>query len=213
MGEVVGKEDHEIKWIKHYSSCQKILLVGEGDFSFAACLAKAFASASNITATSLDSKESLAWKYTRATSNLKELEELGCTMVHGVDANTMNQHPDLIFKSFDRIVYNFPHAGFIWKENNILQIELHRGLVKGFLRSARDMLKENGEVHVTHKTANPFTRWEIEKLAEEVGLRLVDKVLFYIWDYPGYENKRGDGSRCNVSFRVGDCCTFKFSRA
>ncbi|KAK3200165.1 hypothetical protein Dsin_023580 [Dipteronia sinensis] len=38
MGDVVVKVDHEIKWIKHYSSCHKILLVGEGDFSFAACL-------------------------------------------------------------------------------------------------------------------------------------------------------------------------------
>jgi 25S rRNA (uracil2634-N3)-methyltransferase len=36
------------KWIKHYSSCHKILLVGESDYSFAVCLAKAFGSATNI---------------------------------------------------------------------------------------------------------------------------------------------------------------------
>lgn len=42
--------------IKHYSSSHKILLVGEGDFSFAKCLAKAFGSAVNMTATSLDSE-------------------------------------------------------------------------------------------------------------------------------------------------------------
>lgn len=44
------------KWIKHYSSRHKILLVGEGDFSFAASLARAFGNASNIVATSLDSE-------------------------------------------------------------------------------------------------------------------------------------------------------------
>ena len=44
-----------VRWIKHYSSEYKILLVGEGDFSFSASLAVAFASATNITATSLDS--------------------------------------------------------------------------------------------------------------------------------------------------------------
>jgi hypothetical protein len=38
----------EVKWMKHYSSCHKILLVGEGDFSFAACLGKAFGSSVNI---------------------------------------------------------------------------------------------------------------------------------------------------------------------
>ena len=44
-----------VRWIKHYSSEYKILLMGEGDFSFSASLAVAFASATNITATSLDS--------------------------------------------------------------------------------------------------------------------------------------------------------------
>jgi 25S rRNA (uracil2634-N3)-methyltransferase len=44
------------KWIEHYSSSQKILLVGEGDFSFATCLAKAFGTAANMIATSLESK-------------------------------------------------------------------------------------------------------------------------------------------------------------
>lgn len=48
-------EDSE-KRIRHYSSKHKILLVGEGDFSFSLCLASAFGSATNITATSLDSE-------------------------------------------------------------------------------------------------------------------------------------------------------------
>ncbi|KAL5735524.1 hypothetical protein ACOSQ2_030312 [Xanthoceras sorbifolium] len=174
MGEVyynkVLNNNEKAKWIKHYSSCHQILLVGEGDFSFAACLAKAFGTASNIIATSLDSKESLASK----------------------------------------IVFNFPHAGFFWKEHNFIQISSHQSLVRGFLRSTRDMLKDNGEAHVTHKTAHPFNRWEIEKLADEVGLRSVGKVLFSTRDYPGYENKRGDGSRCDETFPVGACCTFKF---
>jgi 25S rRNA (uracil2634-N3)-methyltransferase len=46
----------EGRWIKHYSSCHKILLVGEGDFSFALCLARALCCGSNLVATSLDSK-------------------------------------------------------------------------------------------------------------------------------------------------------------
>lgn len=44
------------KRIRHYSSKHQILLVGEGDFSFSVCLASAFGSATNITATSLDSE-------------------------------------------------------------------------------------------------------------------------------------------------------------
>lgn len=49
------EEEEEEKWLNHYSSSQQILLVGEGDFSFSLCLAKAFGSAFNIVASSLDS--------------------------------------------------------------------------------------------------------------------------------------------------------------
>lgn len=44
------------KWKKHYSSCHRILLVGEGDFSFSLSLARAFGTAHNLVATSLDSQ-------------------------------------------------------------------------------------------------------------------------------------------------------------
>ena len=87
---------------------------------------------------------------------------------------------------------------------------LHQDVVRGFLRNARDMITKGGEVHVTHKTAHPFSTWEIEKLAEEAGLHLVEEVDFTKWDYPGYENKRGGGYRSNDTFPVGQCSTFKF---
>lgn len=57
MGKMGLNPSNEVKGggrIKHYTSSQKILLVGEGDFSFSACLARAFGSANNLFATSLD---------------------------------------------------------------------------------------------------------------------------------------------------------------
>ncbi|KAI3427783.1 uncharacterized protein J3R85_009212 [Psidium guajava] len=48
------------KRIKHYSNLHRILLVGEGDFSFAACLARKFGAADNMVATSLDSRGTCA---------------------------------------------------------------------------------------------------------------------------------------------------------
>jgi 25S rRNA (uracil2634-N3)-methyltransferase len=42
------------KWLKHYSSMQSILLVGDADFSFSLVLATAFRSGANLVATSLN---------------------------------------------------------------------------------------------------------------------------------------------------------------
>ncbi|KAI9115525.1 hypothetical protein K1719_013194 [Acacia pycnantha] len=202
----------EEKRIQQYSSKHKILLVGEGDFSFSLCLAKAFGSASNMVATSLDSKGTLTRKYSRALDNLNELENLGCTILHKVDARTMSKHAFLKDKLFDRIVFNFPHAGFLFSELSSRGIELHRDLVRGFMKSSREMVSEDGEIHVTHKTTHPFSEWKIEEIAKEVGLFLVKEVPFYKWDYEGYCNKKGSGSKCNKTFIVGECSTFKFMK-
>ncbi|KAM1032312.1 hypothetical protein ACFX2I_035908 [Malus domestica] len=202
----------EEKRIMHYSSSQKILLVGEGNFSFAASLATAFGSANNIVATSLDSKESFMGKYPDAVRTLKTLKGKGCVVLHEVDVNTMRQHPLLADKLFDRIVFNFPHAGFFGREHQRFQIELHQDLVKRFFAAASEILTGRGEVHVTHKTGNPFSRWNIVKLAEEVGLYLVEEAPFMRADYPGYLNKKGSGRKCNRTFRVGQCSTYKFAK-
>nr|VDD49787.1 unnamed protein product [Brassica oleracea] len=83
-------EDSEIRIIRHYSSKHKILLVGEGDFSFSLCLASAFGSATNITATSLDSEDELSKKYMDAMVNVSMLTRFGCDVQHEVDVHTMS---------------------------------------------------------------------------------------------------------------------------
>ncbi|KAG6407386.1 hypothetical protein SASPL_130375 [Salvia splendens] len=98
----------EEKWIKHYSSRHSILLFGEGDFSFSACLALAFGSAANIIATSLDSQEFLMMNYGNAVSNIGELRRRGGKAMHEIDATKMANHELLRHIKFDRIIYNFP---------------------------------------------------------------------------------------------------------
>ncbi|GFP90972.1 uncharacterized protein at4g26485 [Phtheirospermum japonicum] len=204
----------EEKWINHYSSRHRILLVGEGDFSFALCLATAFGDASNIVATSLDSEEMLGLKYNgAAAANIALLKDKGCTILHVVDACSMSLHPQLKHRKFDRIVFNFPHAGFIAREHDSYQISLHQNVVRGFMRNGCNMATEKGEVHVTHKTAYPFSKWEIEELGQEAGLKLNGRADFWRWEYPGYVNRKGAGPRANETFPVGMCCTYKFVKS
>lgn len=198
------------KWMTHYSSSHRILLVGEGDFSFSVCLARAFGSATNMVATSLDNQDCLTRKYSCGVRNVRELEERGCLVLYGVDATKMSDHFFLKTQRFDRIVYNFPHVGFLYRENSYCQIQLNKNLIKGFLRNAKSLLKENGEVHVSHKEGDPYDKWELEKKAKKIGLVVKDIVAFSKDDYPGYVNKRAHGSQSDAPFPLGECNTYKF---
>ncbi|XP_075643308.1 uncharacterized protein At4g26485-like [Castanea sativa] len=201
------------KKIQHYSSSQKILLVGEGDFSFSACLARAFRSATNMVATSLYSKDTLLTKHWSCEPHLEDLERRGCLVLHEVDVYDMNQHPTLMSMKFDVIIFNFPHAGhFSWLcERDEELIEMHKELVQAFFDSARKMLNRDGEVHVAHRDDYPYYEWKIVELSQRAGLYLKEKVAFYKVDYPGYHNKRGGDIECNKTFPLKSCFTFKFS--
>nr|CAJ26365.1 hypothetical protein [Brachypodium sylvaticum] len=147
-----GAEAKEVKWLKHYSSAQSILIVGDGDFSFSRALATAFGSGDNLVATSLDTYGYLSIMYTEAESNVTELKRMGATVLHGVDATTMKNHTYLKNNRFDRIVFNFPHAGFPGHETQKHMINSHKALVGAFFGNASQLLRPDGEIHVTHKT-------------------------------------------------------------
>ncbi|XP_021812534.1 uncharacterized protein At4g26485-like isoform X1 [Prunus avium] len=201
------------RWIGHYSSSHKILLVGEGDFSFSACLARAFRSATNMVATTFESEDTLLKEHWSSEAHVDELQRRGCLVLHEVDAYDMDQHPTLMFMKFDIIVFNFPHAGhdyWLCERDNEL-IRRHRGLLEAFFRSASGMLGEGGEIHVSHRDGYPYDNWKLKKLAKKAGLVLKEKVWFEKSDYPGYHQKRGGGIESNKTFPLKECYTFKFS--
>ncbi|KVI10451.1 protein of unknown function DUF2431 [Cynara cardunculus var. scolymus] len=149
-------------------------------------------------------------KYKSAKTNLDRLNNSGARLLFGVDARTMKIHSHLHPRKFDRIVYNFPHAGFFGKESDDGVIMIHRNLVCSFFKNASQMLRPNGEVHVSHKTKFPFDCWNIVELASQSCLTLLECVEFKREDYPGYNNKRGDGVRSDEPFPLGECRTYKF---
>ncbi|KAH0707401.1 hypothetical protein KY290_011958 [Solanum tuberosum] len=204
------EDEEEEKIIQHYSSYHQILLVGDGDFSFSLCLAQAFGSASNIVASSLQSYDDVIKMYKNGKSNLEKLKSLGGTVLHGVDATKIQLHTDLSNRKFDRIIYNFPHAGFRGSEDSEHLIQKHKNLVGSFFGSAKKMLRVDGQIHVTHKTCPPYDLWDLVGLGSGNSLMCIECADFKIENYPGYNNKRGAGSKCDEPFHLGECNTFKF---
>ena len=96
-----------------YRQGQSILTVGDGDFSFSLALARALKGA-RVVATSYESHASLAKVYgTACIDTLRELEQLGAIVAHGVDAaelGTTLPAGALPADGFHRIVWNFPCA-------------------------------------------------------------------------------------------------------
>ncbi|MFS8023753.1 hypothetical protein Hanom_Chr16g01455241 [Helianthus anomalus] len=210
-------EDHEQEevkkeiWKGHYSSAHKILLVGEGDFSFSLCLARSFGSARNIVATTVDTHQELVKKYSNVAENVRELQDRGSVVLYGVDATAMSNHFFITTQRFHRIVYNFPHVGFRFPEANGCQIKLNKQLVKGFLKNAKMLLKkENGEIHVSHKVGEPYDSWNLDKKAEKIGLVLYERSPFFKKMYPGYAPKRAHGAAADEAFKLGESATYKF---
>ena len=130
--------------IKHYSNLHQILLIGEGDFSFYLALANAFGFAENMVPTSINSREKVLLSYKLAHETLSKMRRIGATILHGVDATTLEKHHIVRRRSFDRIVYNFPHAGFYGKEEDKTVIKKHHHLLKTFFKNTSTVLRTMG---------------------------------------------------------------------
>ncbi|XP_052178335.1 uncharacterized protein At4g26485-like [Diospyros lotus] len=196
-------------WMKQYSSRQKILLVGEGDFSFSASLAAAFGSATNIVSTSLDSEGFLTRNYGSAMANIGCLRGRGAKVFHGVDATEMAENFMFRGMKFDRVVFNFPHAGFFRDESRESQLRRNKNLIRLFMRNAKKMIVEaKGEIHITHKSNGFFAEWNLQQLASSEGLQLKQEEHFNFKDYPGYRTKYGFGGDKNFNCNPSKSYTF-----
>ncbi|KAG2076742.1 hypothetical protein BDR04DRAFT_1088944 [Suillus decipiens] len=130
-----------------FTFTDKILLIGEGNFSFAHALvidpplSLEHLPPSNITATSYDSEEECYDKYPDARSKVDVLRERGAEVLFGVDGTRFEKCSALKGRRFDRVVFNFPHAGkgITDQDRNILSNQM---LILGFLRCVVGYLAE-----------------------------------------------------------------------
>lgn len=197
-----------------YTAGQRILTVGDGDFSFSLSVARLrLQGGSVLVSSSHESEESVRSTYPNAGVILGDLERLGAHVFHGVDATDLGATRGLeMFREegFDVIIWNFPCVGAARKSDDgqVSEISRNQDLLRTFFRSAQAFLGRGGEIHVTHKTIEPFSWWGIVQLATESGLTHIGSVAFDRCLYPGYINRKVLDKK---SFPAHDAETYVFT--
>jgi len=180
-----------------FRSKDRILLVGEGDFSFAATLCTLIGG-TRLVATCLDTKPQLMAKYLEnARENLAAIRLSDAKFLFEIDATNAEDLQKCTkagdFTAFDTVAFNFPHLGGATEKD----VKSNQNLIRGFLEAAKSVITErNGRIIVALRTTKFYTSWDILGLASEASLHLERQVPFRKSDFPGYEE-----ARTNPAFR------------
>ncbi|KAF1813286.1 hypothetical protein P152DRAFT_415137, partial [Eremomyces bilateralis CBS 781.70] len=176
-----------------YDPFDRVLLVGEGDFSFAASLVEHHGAA-DLLATSFDSEEEVIRKYSIAETHLQTIRAAEQPLLFTVDATKLKQKPIRNHAPYDKIIFNFPHVGGKSTDQD-RQIRHNQELLLQFFQAATPLLKERtGTIHVTLFERHPYSAWDVRGLARTAGLVGVRSAKFRFEEYPGYTHARTLGT-------------------
>mmetsp|Transcript_32544 Transcript_32544/g.79886 ORF Transcript_32544/g.79886 Transcript_32544/m.79886 type:complete len:321 (-) Transcript_32544:235-1197(-) len=172
---------------------QRVLLVGEGNFSFTRSLIGILnGQGSVITATGHDSQEVMERKYLDAAENVDFATNSGAQVLFEIDGTRLEASTDLD-PPYDVVIFNFPHVGLGIKDQ-AGNIEANAQLVSDFLESACNVVHEKGIICVTVKKGMPYDEWKIPRLGLKIGsLRLKNTVPFDPASFPDYAHRRTAG--------------------
>ncbi|KAJ3046180.1 hypothetical protein HDU99_009814, partial [Rhizoclosmatium hyalinum] len=193
-----------------------ILLVGEGDFSFASALCRALditpqssKGDGRIIATSYDTISDISTKYTtEAVDRIRLLQRLpNVSVIHKLDATEMSSDNRLVsadsldsFKPLHRIVFNFPHVGGGMDKD----VKINRRMLFKFFTQSQILLSlsyensgsnanmEDFKVFVSLRKTPFYEKFGIQELAEANGFKLTERARFdgERWSALGYRPQR-----------------------
>ncbi|KAF1915591.1 hypothetical protein BDU57DRAFT_557698 [Ampelomyces quisqualis] len=186
---------------------EHILLVGEGDFSFAHSLAVHHGCA-NLTATSHDTRAAAHDKYPTFAATHAALTSLTppVPLHHAIDATKLSTYKHLrcarddAHTGWDTVVFQFPHTGGLSTHVN-RQVRANQALLVAFFTSCLEagarhgpFLRMGGRIVVTLFEGEPYSLWNVRDLARHVGLRVVESWRFDFAAFEGYRHVRTLGA-------------------
>mmetsp|Transcript_114846 Transcript_114846/g.263643 ORF Transcript_114846/g.263643 Transcript_114846/m.263643 type:complete len:425 (+) Transcript_114846:354-1628(+) len=167
----------------------EVLLLGEGDFSFAVSAALR-GSGQQLLATAYEAEKVVCEKYTPASENIRLLRSLKVQVEFGVNVKNLSDHPSIEHREFSRIIFNFPHTGVAnFKKESV---ESNQQLLREIFRNGAKHLEEGGQLRITMRADPVYHAWRIMDQAEavfkETGLAPVARERFDAWRFMGYRH-------------------------
>ncbi|KAJ1336984.1 hypothetical protein BSLG_006744 [Batrachochytrium salamandrivorans] len=184
-----------------FEADDSVLLVGEGNFSFAASLMEELSGSIALTATCFDSADVVNSKYPDAQEFIAELADWEATVHYNVDATKLQSVKALRGKRFTKILFNFPHVGGGIKDQD-RNVRQNQALISGFLSSALGFMSsikgfgdsKNGVLFVTTKSGMPYELWDVKALAKANNhLKCLKSFVFRPEAFPRYFHRRTIG--------------------
>lgn len=192
-----------------YEQQHRILVLGDGDFSFSAGLvAHRGGHGNGIVTTSYDSQKTVLKKYSTAARYIYALKSSGAAIAHGIDATRLHQadvqtklcaakrqssvKPPSIHggnkkrkqcgakRGNQDAALKFDRIVFNFPHTGKQRVHDNRAMVSSFLSSAQSLLAPGGQIHVTIRMHPPYSLWGIPELASKVGLVRSDDNLLLL---------------------------------
>lgn len=183
----------------------RVLILGDGNFSFSLALARLLfddeehtpesaAAAAGclrlgtkepvsvvLACTSFDSHQQLIAKYPESAHILARLSRFPrVEILHNINAWQCKEH--FGSQRFDAVLWNHPHLG-------LEDFRLHRFLMAHFFASVVRVMAPDGFVSIT-LVQGQETRWDTDARAREAGLGRLETAVFQEDLFPGYVCKR-----------------------
>eukprot|EP01006_Ploeotia_vitrea_P006608 TRINITY_DN14069_c0_g1_i1.p1 TRINITY_DN14069_c0_g1~~TRINITY_DN14069_c0_g1_i1.p1 ORF type:complete len:574 (+),score=49.35 TRINITY_DN14069_c0_g1_i1:34-1755(+) len=173
----------------------KILVIGDGDFSWSAALARRLGTARKLVVTTLEVREKVLRKYHSTNLHRNWLLRHGAILGYEIDATRPHRWNDCRELSklgvpgiYDIIIWNFPHNTVDNSSDHAP--ESNRRMLKDFLHTIPCLLNDKGLVLLTVKCGGHYDKWDINDiLCTNPALNKFSSIKFVKAEWPGYSHK------------------------